>query len=142
MTLRTYDVALTYSVTVTIDDEVVDPEWGLDAVAMTQHPEWVNAYYEITPERAVAMLAAIVGVDGRSVANVDGWASLHRDAVQAHTHGWDIEHVGLVNQEPSPAAGPSCPECVQGKHPNCTGDAMDEDDRFVACGCAKRGHRG
>lgn len=35
----------------------------------------------------------------------------------------------------------TCPECRSGKHTNCTGLALDEDnDGFVACACAKRGH--
>jgi hypothetical protein len=28
-----------------------------------------------------------------------------------------------------------CPECVAGKHENCTGWAIDADDFEVACGC-------
>lgn len=30
---------------------------------------------------------------------------------------------------------PMCPECVQGKHGNCTGWAFDEADEGVDCGC-------
>lgn len=31
---------------------------------------------------------------------------------------------------------PTCPECRNGKHVNCTGDALDEDtDTIVACTC-------
>jgi hypothetical protein len=32
--------------------------------------------------------------------------------------------------------GLSCPECEQGKHANCTGWALDEQDREVECMCA------
>lgn len=28
-----------------------------------------------------------------------------------------------------------CPECVQGKHQNCTEDVLDENDDWVKCGC-------
>jgi hypothetical protein len=28
-----------------------------------------------------------------------------------------------------------CPECAAGKHVNCTGWALDEEDNEVACGC-------
>jgi hypothetical protein len=35
-----------------------------------------------------------------------------------------------------------CPECKQGKHQNCTGDAFDEDlDDIVACYCAETDHQ-
>lgn len=33
-----------------------------------------------------------------------------------------------------------CPECRAGKHPNCTGWALDENDDTVECGCAQGGH--
>lgn len=35
---------------------------------------------------------------------------------------------------------PECPECRQGKHPNCSGRAIDREDRFVTCSCANREH--
>lgn len=28
-----------------------------------------------------------------------------------------------------------CPECVQGKHVNCTGMVLNENDEFVKCEC-------
>ena len=34
------------------------------------------------------------------------------------------------------APGPRCPECLQGKHVNCTGDAWDfEADEPTSCTC-------
>jgi hypothetical protein len=34
-----------------------------------------------------------------------------------------------------------CPECKAGKHPNCTGQALDADtDTFVPCVCGNLGH--
>lgn len=30
---------------------------------------------------------------------------------------------------------PICPECAQGKHLNCVGEALDEHDEFVPCYC-------
>lgn len=34
---------------------------------------------------------------------------------------------------------PICPECAQGKHRNCVGEALDDDDRIVACMCPECG---
>jgi hypothetical protein len=35
----------------------------------------------------------------------------------------------------------TCPECVQGKHQNCTGWAIDEaTDKFEPCACRAKGH--
>ena len=32
---------------------------------------------------------------------------------------------------------PICPDCAQGKHLNCVGEALDErTDEFVPCDCA------
>lgn len=34
-----------------------------------------------------------------------------------------------------------CPECRQGKHGNCTNEALDpETDEIVPCECAQGGH--
>lgn len=33
-----------------------------------------------------------------------------------------------------------CPECRSGKHPNCTGWALDDADEMVECPCAEGGH--
>lgn len=30
----------------------------------------------------------------------------------------------------------TCPECRQGKHPNCTGWALDDNDEVIPCGCS------
>ncbi len=36
---------------------------------------------------------------------------------------------------------PICPECSQGKHPNCAGTALDETvDEIVPCACTDRSH--
>lgn len=38
-----------------------------------------------------------------------------------------------------PPVIPVCPECVQGKHGNCNGDAFDpETDTIVVCQCSDR----
>lgn len=42
----------------------------------------------------------------------------------------DDDQLALDHQRPTPV----CPECAQGKCPNCTGMALDGDD-FVACTC-------
>lgn len=28
-----------------------------------------------------------------------------------------------------------CPECVNGKHPNCDKWVLDDNDQYVLCGC-------
>lgn len=33
-----------------------------------------------------------------------------------------------------------CPECGNGKHVNCTGWAIDEDDNVVDCDCTDDAH--
>lgn len=33
-----------------------------------------------------------------------------------------------------------CPECANGKHPNCTHWAYDSADKYVACECEERAH--
>lgn len=34
-----------------------------------------------------------------------------------------------------------CPECKQGKHPNCTGGAWDDEkDKPAVCDCYAQGH--
>lgn len=33
-----------------------------------------------------------------------------------------------------------CPECLAGKHENCDGTALSEDDEIVDCRCARQGH--
>lgn len=86
----------------------------------------------------------------------------YRDALEALVE-WGIEQAGLgdVSQReeteiPTPlalalavladaadeiaTAGPTCPECVQGKHENCTVDVLAEDDAPVLCGCGAGGH--
>jgi hypothetical protein len=35
---------------------------------------------------------------------------------------------------------PDCPECKQGKHINCTGQALTEDDQWTTCACLNREH--
>lgn len=30
---------------------------------------------------------------------------------------------------------PRCPECISGKHGNCTGWTLDEDDNEIDCEC-------
>lgn len=37
---------------------------------------------------------------------------------------------------------PPCPECVQGKCPNCTGQTIGDDDELVPCPCPHLGHGG
>jgi len=32
-------------------------------------------------------------------------------------------------------AEPMCPECAQGKHGNCIGQALNDQDEIVACYC-------
>lgn len=34
-----------------------------------------------------------------------------------------------------------CPECVQGKHQNCTHETLNGRDEFVVCACEKGAHR-
>ncbi|HEU5032669.1 MAG TPA: hypothetical protein VFV01_47655 [Spirillospora sp.] len=42
---------------------------------------------------------------------------------------------------PDYVTGPSCPECVAGKHPNCTRQALDPaTDEFVDCACERKLH--
>ena len=33
-----------------------------------------------------------------------------------------------------------CPECRQGKHSNCTGWALNDQDELVQCPCKQLGH--
>jgi hypothetical protein len=33
-----------------------------------------------------------------------------------------------------------CPECVAGKHQNCTHEVLVGDDDIVLCGCEQAGH--
>lgn len=30
---------------------------------------------------------------------------------------------------------PICPECAQGKHGNCIGETLNDDDQWVPCAC-------
>lgn len=40
-----------------------------------------------------------------------------------------------------PSGAPAmCPECAAKKHANCDGTALNNDDVFVPCACAERGH--
>lgn len=54
------------------------------------------------------------------------------DEQEIRWYGKDDPQVtpGLV-----PIPDPTCPECTQGKHDNCTGQAMDGDDHLTSCQC-------
>lgn len=43
--------------------------------------------------------------------------------------GWEVNARVTTDQ---------CPECRNGKHPNCTGWALDAADEVVSCGCSCR----
>lgn len=48
------------------------------------------------------------------------------------------ESVGLVSRQMTMLR--ECPECLQGKHVNCTGQTLTSTDEWVDCSCANRDH--
>lgn len=52
-----------------------------------------------------------------------------------------LEDLKAAERASSVTAPPACPECRNGKHGNCTGQALDEaTDELVACVCTADGH--
>lgn len=90
---RTWIVEVLIPVEVTVDDEFTDVETGLDALAVTQSPEWQRAYATIDKNTALGLLAYHFGIENRRVSNTDGWASLDDRAVTAYEQGMDVQSV-------------------------------------------------
>jgi hypothetical protein len=47
----------------------------------------------------------------------------------------DDEPANYEETTVSLTAEPICPECAQGKHANCVGQALNADDEIVSCYC-------
>jgi hypothetical protein len=85
----------------------------------------VHGGAEMTPDE-VEMFAEIVRAAKRKLAADDGYP--------IQTAMFDER----AKYEPEPR---SCPDCEQGKHGNCTGEAWDNDaDAPVPCPCQMAGH--
>lgn len=83
-------------------------------------------------------------------------ADFARDQLGVELEPWQIRMVDAWSNGIQPAALLSlprtwshlpagaahvCPECEQGKHDNCNGDAWDDQaDELTSCDCAGRGH--
>lgn len=51
-----------------------------------------------------------------------------------------VEPLARLAEKTFPA-DPVCPECLQGKHGNCDGTALDEEhDEITLCACNEAGH--
>jgi hypothetical protein len=58
-----------------------------------------------------------------------------------HVPGDSTALVQEMSEYQPPAKPPRCPECVQGKHPNCDGYTWDDElDEPTACPCDVAGH--
>lgn len=79
------------------------------------------------------------------------WQALHSTVallretltdVDADVYPPEVERAGLVmlELEKHRPVEVVCPECVSGKHPNCTHEVMLEDDRMVPCICETQQH--
>lgn len=95
---RQFEVQMTCAVTLEIDDEVVSPYDGDTILTRHSNVEWQRNYYgDIGFDRSLMDLAVQVGIGGRSVGNVDGWADFSDDAASSHGFpDWELDHVREV----------------------------------------------
>lgn len=70
---RQYEVEMTCTVTIEVDDEVTSEHYPGETV-LTAHLNRERFIEGSTLETALGALAQEVGVDNRSVSRIDGWA--------------------------------------------------------------------
>jgi hypothetical protein len=97
---RRYEVEMTCTVTLEVDDEVVSDSYPGETI-LTAHENRDRFVEGSTLETALFSLACGIGVDGRRTRNLDGWADFPEDAVDSR--GFPDWSLNAVYPTPPPA---------------------------------------
>lgn len=82
MAKRTYEVELTVSVTVEIDDEATSDSYPGETI-LTAHTNRERFIEGSTFATSIGSLAQALGINNRRMGNIDGWADFDSQAAQA-----------------------------------------------------------
>jgi hypothetical protein len=91
-------------------------------------------------EGALTEGAAEWDAEQEGVHEIEKWVGLYASGEKTVRQllteaGFEDQHVAAFI-----AHNAVCPECVAGKHENCDGTALSEDDEVVGCRCERNGH--
>lgn len=89
---RRYEVELSVSVLVEIDDEATSNAYEGETI-LTAHENRERFVEGSTLATAIGSLAQALGLNNRRMGNVDGWADFSEDSARGHVAAVSVESV-------------------------------------------------
>lgn len=102
MTKRFYDVEITATVRLEVDDEITSEFYPGETI-LTAHANRERFIEGSTVETALTSLAVSLGIDGRDISRVDGWADFPDGAASSSPYAVDWDWTGAQVHEVTPS---------------------------------------